>query len=131
MEIIQIVGVAIVVTLLVLVLKEQKPVFAFMLAMFAGVLIFLSIVVHVSDVFRSLQDLAVKAKIEGIFFTTIIKIIGIAYITEFGAQITKDAGQGALASKIELAGKVLIMLLAVPIIITIIDTVIKLLPGHR
>ena len=47
---------------------------------------------------------------------TLLKIIGIAYIAEFGAQITKDAGQGAIASKIELAGKILILVMAIPIL---------------
>jgi len=64
-----------------------------------------------------------------VFLETILKIIGIAYIAEFGAQMTRDAGQGAIASKIELAGKVLILVMAVPIIQIIIETVIDLLPA--
>ena len=60
---------------------------------------------------------------------TILKIIGIAYIAEFGAQITKDAGQGAIASKIELGGKVLILSMAIPILTVIIETIISMLPN--
>jgi stage III sporulation protein AD len=58
----------------------------------------------------------------------VLKIIGIAYIAEFGAQIVRDAGQESIASKIELAGKVLILVLAIPIISIIIETVMKLMP---
>lgn len=76
-----------------------------------------------------LERLAVNADLNMIYVKTILKIIGIAYIAEFGAQITKDAGQGAIASKIELAGKVLILLMAIPIITAIIKQVIGLLPG--
>jgi stage III sporulation protein AD len=64
-----------------------------------------------------------------IYVETILKIIGIAYIAEFGAQITKDAGQGAIASKIELGGKVLILSMAIPILTVIIETIISMLPN--
>ncbi len=76
-----------------------------------------------------LEELADNANINLVYVQTILKIIGIAYIAEFGAQIAKDAGQGAIASKIELAGKVLIMIMAIPIISVIIETVIGLLPS--
>ena len=58
-----------------------------------------------------------------------LKIIGIAYIAEFGAQIARDADQGAIAQKIELAGKVLIVVMAIPIFNVLIETVISLIPG--
>ncbi|EGL16712.1 stage III sporulation protein AD [Paenibacillus sp. HGF7] len=64
-----------------------------------------------------------------VFLKTILKIIGIAYIAEFGAQIVRDAGQESIASKIELSGKILIMVMAIPIITVIIETVIKLFPS--
>jgi stage III sporulation protein AD len=63
-----------------------------------------------------------------LFLATILKIIGIAYITEFGAQVTRDAGQESIAAKIELAGNILIMVMAIPIITVIIETVMQILP---
>jgi len=75
-----------------------------------------------------LEELAASSGVQMIYLKTILKIIGIAYIAEFGAQIVRDAGQEGIASKIELAGKVMIMVLAIPIISIIIETVIKLLP---
>ena len=76
-----------------------------------------------------LEDLAQKSSINMVFLKTILKIIGVAYIAEFGAQIVRDAGQDSIASKIELSGKVLIMVMAIPIITVIIETVVKLLPA--
>ncbi len=76
-----------------------------------------------------LERIATNANINMMYLQTILKIIGIAYIAEFGAQIAKDAGQAAIASKIELAGKVLIMVMAVPILTAIIEMVISLLPN--
>jgi len=128
MEIVQIVGLGLVATILALVIKEQKPLFAFLLAVSSGVIIFAFLIGKISDVIRILERLAVHADLNMVFLETILKIIGIAYIAEFGAQMTRDAGQGAIASKIELAGKVLILVMAVPIIQIIIETVIDLLP---
>ncbi|AIG25995.1 stage III sporulation protein AD [Brevibacillus sp. 7WMA2] len=129
MDIVQIVGLGLVATLLALVIKEQKPLFAFLLAIVSGVIIFTFLIGKISDVIRVLEKLAVHADLNLVFLSTILKIIGIAYIAEFGAQVTRDAGQGAIASKIELAGKVLILVMAVPIIQIIIETVVNLLPA--
>lgn len=128
MEIIQVVGLGLITTFLILVIKEQKPVFAFLLATFVGIVIFISLAGKLAEVIGILQNLAVQAKVNNLFMETILKIIGIAYIAEFGAQVTRDAGQGSIASKIELAGKVLIMVMAIPIITVIIETVVTILP---
>lgn len=129
MEIIQIVGLGLIATVLILVIKEQKPIFAFLLATFTGIVIFLYLINQVRIVIQILELLAEKSNVNTIFLKTILKIIGIAYIAEFGAQIVRDAGQESIASKIELAGKMLILVMAVPIITVIIDTVLKLLPA--
>ncbi|MDU4695196.1 MULTISPECIES: stage III sporulation protein AD [Paenibacillus] len=129
MEIIQIVGLGLIATVLVLVVKEQKPMFAFLIAASTGVLIFLYLIGKIGGIIEVLEDLAEKSGVQMIYLKTILKIIGIAYIAEFGAQIVRDAGQESIASKIEMAGKVLIMVLAIPIISIIIETVIKLLPA--
>lgn len=76
-----------------------------------------------------LEMIAVNAKVNIIYVETILKIIGIAYIAEFAAQITKDAGQGAIASKIELAGKILILAMAIPILTVLIETIIQMIPS--
>jgi stage III sporulation protein AD len=128
-EIIQIVGLGLIATVLILVIKEQKPIFAFLLATFTGIIIFLFLINQVRIVIQTLELLAEKSNVNMIFLKTILKIIGIAYIAEFGAQIVRDAGQESIASKIELAGKMLILVMAVPIISVIIDTVLKLLPA--
>ncbi|MEH7111861.1 stage III sporulation protein AD [Neobacillus niacini] len=129
MEIIKIVGVALVATFLALIIKEQKPNFAFLLIVFVGCSIFLFLVDKIYEIIHMLERLAVNANVNLIYVETILKIIGIAYIAEFASQITKDAGQGALASKIELAGKVLILAMAIPILTVMIETIIKLIPS--
>lgn len=129
MEIVQVVGLGMITTVLALILKEQKPMFAFLLSVFAGSIIFLFLIGKIAAVIELLSNLAERSNINSVFLKTILKIIGIAYIAEFGAQIVRDAGQESVASKIELAGKVLILFMAIPIITVIIETVIKLLPA--
>ena len=129
MEIIQLVGLGFIATVLILVIKEQKPLFAFLLATFTGILIFIFLMSQVRIVITTLEVLAEKSNVNMIYLKTILKIIGIAYIAEFGAQIVRDTGQESIASKIELAGKMLILVMAVPIITVIIETVLKLLPA--
>ncbi|SHE45786.1 stage III sporulation protein AD [Seinonella peptonophila] len=125
---IQVVGLGVVATILILLVKEQKPMFAFLLATFVGIVIFLTVIGKITEILKVLAHLANQAKVNQFFLETILKIIGIAYIAEFGAQVTRDAGQGTIAAKIELAGKILIMVMAIPIIITIIETIINILP---
>ena len=129
MEIVQIVGLGLVATVLSLFIREQKPVFAFFIAAFAGMTIFLFLIGKIDTVIGTLETLATASGVQQVYLKTILKIIGIAYIAEFGAQLVRDAGQEAIASKIELAGKVLILVLAIPIIGVIIETVVKLLPA--
>jgi len=129
MEIIQIVGLGLVATIIIIVLKDINPHFSFLIVLFTGVMIFLFLLGKISRVIEILDSLATQANINMVYLETILKIIGIAYVAEFAVQITKDAGQGAIAEKIELAGKLLIMVLAIPIIGAIIETVIQLLPS--
>ena len=103
--------------------------FAFLLAAFTGLFIFLYVIGKIEAVITVLEQLADRSGIPSIYLKTILKIIGIAYIAEFGAQIVRDAGQEGIASKIEFAGKVLILVLAVPIISVIVETVLGLLPA--
>lgn len=129
MEIIQVVGLGLMATILAIVLKEQKPVFATFLAIFTGIAIFFFLIGKISEVIRIIERLALEGGINLVYLKTILQIIGIAYIAEFGAQVCKDAGQGAIATKIELAGKVLIMVMAIPIITVIIETIVLIIPS--
>jgi stage III sporulation protein AD len=129
MDILQIVGLGLVATFLTLVVKEQKPIFALIVAMVTGIIIFLYLIGKISEVIQVLERMAVQANVNLVYLETVLKIIGIAYVAEFGAQVTRDAGQGAIASKIELAGKVLILVMAIPIITVIIETIIHLFPA--
>lgn len=95
---------------------------------FVGSVMFLLLIDQIHSILKMIERVASEAKVSNVYVETLLKIIGIAYIAEFGAQITKDAGQGAIASKIELAGKILILVMAIPILTVVIETILGFLP---
>lgn len=128
MEIVQIIGLCFIVTLLSLILKQQRPEFAVQVSISLAVIIFLLVLNKINVVLTIFRDLAEKANISQIYLNTILKIIGIAYLTEFGAQVCRDANEGAIAGKIEFAGKIFVMVMAIPIIALVLETIVKLIP---
>ena len=128
MQLLQIVGIGIVATVIIIILRNQKPEIAVQASIVTGVVIFMLLASKLSAVIDLLGSYADRADIKPVYFTTVLKITGIAYIAEFGAEVCRDAGESAIASKIELAGKVTIVVLAVPIITSLLDLVIKVMP---
>lgn len=128
MEMIQIVGLGFVVTLLILIIKQQRPEIAVQLSLALATIIFFMVLSKINIILNLFRDMAAKANISSMYLNTILKIIGIAYVTEFGAQVCRDAGEGAVAGKIEFAGKVLVMVMAIPIIALVLDTIVRLIP---
>lgn len=128
MDILQIVCVGIIAVVLSSTIKKQRPEIALQLSIATGVIIFIVVIVKLSAVINFLQDFSKRANIDSTYINILLKIVGIAYIAEFGAEVCKDAGESSIASKIELAGKVTIVILAVPIISSLLDLVVKLMP---
>ncbi|QZY56966.1 stage III sporulation protein AD [Crassaminicella profunda] len=128
MEIFKIVGIGIIATILTIVLKNQRPEISLQISIVTGVIIFILVVTKLTSVLETLNILARKVDMDLVYITTILKIVGIAYVSEFGAQVCRDAGEGAIASKIEFAGKILIMVLAVPILIALLNLIVELMP---
>ncbi|MFX3622587.1 MAG: stage III sporulation protein AD [Ectobacillus sp.] len=128
-EILQIVGLGLIATFLAAVLNQHKSSLTSLFIVFVGSVMFLILIDQISAVLKMIERVAAEAKVSNVYVETLLKIIGIAYIAEFGAQVTKDAGQGAIASKIELAGKILILVMAIPILTVIIETILGFLPN--
>ena len=81
-----------------------------------------------TDIVRLLTNLASRTSVNGKFIRLLIKITGIAILTEFGVSICKDAGESAIASKIDISGKIIIVAVSIPIISSLLETVTKVLP---
>ncbi|MDF2839748.1 MAG: spoIIIAD [Clostridia bacterium] len=127
MDIMKIVGIGIIATMLAVILREEKPEIALQVSIVTGLIIFIFVISKLNSVIEVLKYFASKTNIDLMYFTIILKVIAIAYITEFGAQVCKDAGEGSIASKIEFGGKVLIMIMAIPILAALMDVITKLM----
>ncbi|SES71010.1 stage III sporulation protein AD [Natronincola peptidivorans] len=128
MEIFQIVAIGLIATFLSVLIRNEKPEIGIYIGLVTGVIIFIFIVTKLQAVITILNQLANTINIDDIYLSTILKIVGIAYIAEFGAQVCRDAGEGVIASKIEFAGKILIMVMAVPILVSLMDLIINIVP---
>ena len=128
MEIMQIVGIGLIATILIVIIKDTKPEFTVLISIVTGVIIFSMLLSKLSYVITAISTLSSKVDVNISYFNTILRIIGMAYIVEFAAQISRDAGQESIAMKIELAGKVMIMVLAIPILMALMDLILKILP---
>jgi len=128
MELVPIAGLGLAVTILVLLLREDRPELALLLSLTAGIMIFLLLMDRIATVFNLLQQLAWRANLDLLYLNTVLRIVAIAHIAQFGAQICRDAGESAIGGKIELAGMSMIMFLAVPMLLVILDSVLQLLP---
>ena len=126
MEIWQIVGLALIVTVISVVLKQIRPEIALQLTILASASIFIMVMSKIKVIVDLLQNLADQANISSYYLLIVLKIVGVAYLAEFGAQICRDAGEGALASKVELAAKVAVIVLAIPIILAITESLVRL-----
>lgn len=128
MEIAQVVVVAFIATVLVVVVRQSRPDLGMQLSIAAGILIFLFVIPKFIGIVSFFGDMSRQARIDVSYLDTVLKVIGVAYLTEFGAQVCRDAGEGAIATKVELAGKITILLLAIPVIAGIMELILRLLP---
>ena len=128
MEIVQIVGIAFVATFIAMILKQYRPEFSIYISVIAGILIFSIVIVKLSSVVEIIKTLSSKLGTDMQFFSLLIKITGIAYLSEFATNICKDSGETAIASKVELAGRIIIIAMSVPILGALIDVVTNILP---
>lgn len=126
MEIIQIVGLGVVSTIMILLIKTKRPDMAINLAVITGVIIFFMVVLKLQNVFSIIEKYIEKSNINMFYFGILLKIIGISYIAEFGSEICRDAGAGSIASKIELSGKIIIITLSIPIITSLLEMILKI-----
>jgi stage III sporulation protein AD len=127
MNIISVVGVCIVATAVSILLKQYKPEFSMMVSLGCGVIVFFTVIFSLSPAFDTIQDLMQKVSLDSNYTKVLIKALGICYITQLASDTCKDSGQTAIASKVELAGKVAIILISLPLFTILVDTALNLI----
>ena len=128
MEVIKIIGIGLIALILIIILKQYKPEFVIYVSLIAGALILTLTFSKISGIIELINSLSSKVSINQEFIKLLIKITGIAILTEFAVSICKDTGETAIASKIDMGGKVIMVSMSVPIIAGLLETIIKILP---
>jgi len=127
MEIIKIVAFAFIALCVVIILRKNNDTLAIQVSTAVGVIIFLFMISKITSILQLLQQLALKANIDFVYLNTVFKILGIAYLASFTSEICRDAGEGNIASKVEFSGKILILVLAIPILMAVLQSILKIL----
>ena len=128
MEILKIIGIGLIALIIIVMLKQYKTEFVIYVSLIAGALILFIVVDKLTGIINLLQSLASKASINTEFLTLLIKITGIAFLSEFAVSICKDAGEVAIANKMEIGAKIIIISMSIPIISSLLEIILKILP---
>ena len=128
MEIFKIIGVGIITAITALIVRQVKPEISVIISITGGILMLLMIANSLTSVFDTFSQVIEKSGLTKGLFSTILKIVGVGYITEFSASLFQDAGVNSVADKILLGGKIVILVLALPIVSNIIEIIAGLLP---
>lgn len=127
-DIVKIIGVGLLAVVIIIILKQYKPEFAIYVSMIAGIIILFLVIDKLAGVINLLTNLSNKANMNTQFLGVILKITGIAILIEYATSISKDSGETAVANKIELGGRIVIIAISIPIISSLLETIIKILP---
>lgn len=120
----KVLAVCLVTSAIILIIKAKSSEYAFVIALAAGIIVmtfvFKSISLPIREISQKLSDYGIKTE----YFKVALKAVGLSYITDFVADICRESGQISLASKAELAGKMAIFLLSVPLLMSVLETAI-------
>lgn len=126
MSITLVAGVCLVSAVVVLFIKDYRPEYAIIISAASGALVLLTLLDSLLPMINSLfQRLNAAGLASG--FTVLFKVIGITYLTDFAGDLCRDFGQTSLAGKVELAGRISIVALSLPLVDTILEITEKLI----
>lgn len=127
MGIVQVIGIGIIGTILSLAVGGHDITWRFYIRFATALILMFFIISQLAGVFATATNLGSRANVNGEYLNIVFKIIGISYVSEFGAQLCKDAGESSIASKIEFAGKVMILAISAPVILALVDLITNML----
>ncbi len=125
MDIIKVIAVGIITAICVVILKQVKPEMV-IVTIIAGTIVILFLIMEaVGNIFGEYKYLLDKTGLNSGIFTSVLKVIGVGYLVEFAGDICNDAGVGSISQKILLAGKVLIIIMCLPVIKNLINIILE------
>ncbi|MGE5552792.1 MAG: stage III sporulation protein AD [Betaproteobacteria bacterium] len=127
-EALRMVGIGLVVAVMAVTIRTTRPELALPLSLAGGAFLLLLVLQRLAGIVGVLTDLASRAHLSAPYLQIVLKVIAVSYLVGLGAQVCRDAGERALADKVELAGRILILAMALPIMVAVADTVTGMLP---
>ena len=128
-DVIKIVGIAFISLILIIIIKQYRPEFALYLSLIAGILILYLALDNLTNVIQLLKQICDQSGMNRQFLEILIKMTGIAFLAEFAISICKDSGESAIASKVELGSKAVIISMSIPIIYNLLEIILNILPN--
>lgn len=127
MDIVKVVAVGLITLIATIIVKQVKPEIAMLITLAGSIVIIILAVQMLQNVFGNFMGIFNKTGVDSSIFVPILKIIGIGYLCEFGANLCVDGGCNSIADKILFCGKITILIIALPIINSVIDVVLEFL----
>ncbi len=127
MRIFTIVGLAVLGATLAVTVRSFRPELSLLIGVSTGIVVLLSVVGELTGVIDTLRTVAQQYGVDDGYLGVLLKIIGVAYLAQFGVQICRDAGESAAAAKVELAGRILILSAALPAAVAMLSAAAELL----
>jgi len=129
MNIIAIAGIAIITAILAVMLKRYHQEYSIIISIAAGILILFQIFANITPAIQQINTLLSSAGLTADYAAILFKSLGICFLAQFAADSCRDAGESALASKVEFAGKIAIVVLSLPLFERIASTAVGLIGG--
>lgn len=104
-------------------LKQNKAEFSVYLCIGISLLIFISIFHYLEVIIDTMREVAATINLNNTYIMTLLKMLGVTYVAEFASGICRDAGYQTIASQIEIFSKLTILVLSLPILVALLNTI--------
>ena len=126
MDIVKVVAVGLITLVATIIVKQVKPEIAILITLAGSIILIMFVVQMLQGAFGNFMNIFNKTGVNNSLFIPVFKILGIGYLCEFGANLCVDGGCSSIADKILFCGKIAILIIAIPIINSVIDVVVEL-----
>lgn len=127
MDIFKVIGIGLIGGFLSIAVKQYRREFSVLIGAATSIAVLWGIADMLREVIDAFWSLTEQSGIDAKYFVIVIKVVGVAYITQFAAEILRDGGENASALKVELAGKIFILGLTLPILTSFLEVCINAL----
>ena len=127
MELLRVVGVGLVGVLFATMLRRDKPEWHLLILVATGVIVLVIVFSSMTTVINAFGELLSSTGVDNALFSGVLKIVGVGYLTEYAASVCSDSGAQSVGEKVQLAGKITVFLMGLPIVTALVRTISQLL----